>query len=109
VGIPEISMRPTSAAALAAASLVVLALPAAAQTAAPTAGQARQTAPRQPAAAPGTAQVAGTPGTGGTRTVDVRSPDVEASIKRAQKAADDRAKAWDAKMKRTMGSICGGC
>lgn len=89
-------MRPILAAAL----VIATALPAAAQPAA-----------RKPAAAPkpATAEVAGTPGTPGTRTVDARSPEIEASMQRAQKAADDRAKAWDAKMKRTMGSICSGC
>ncbi|MDP4023429.1 hypothetical protein Q8W71_12395 [Methylobacterium sp. NEAU 140] len=33
----------------------------------------------------------------------------EAAMIKAQKAAEARSKAWDAKMRRTMGSICHGC
>jgi hypothetical protein len=33
----------------------------------------------------------------------------EAEMAKAQKAAEARSKAWDAKMRHTMGSICHGC
>lgn len=33
----------------------------------------------------------------------------QAQMQKAQRAARDRDKAWDAKMNRTMGSICKGC
>ncbi|MCJ2098547.1 hypothetical protein [Methylobacterium sp. E-046] len=46
------------------------------------------------------------PGTGAAlppRTVN------EAEMIKAQKAAEARSKAWDSKMRNTMGSICHGC
>lgn len=73
------------------------------------------TSPSQPASGPALRQpaarpVAGMPAVVPARTAEARSTaDVEAAMKRAQKTADDRAKAWDAKMRRTMGSICSGC
>jgi hypothetical protein len=106
------------------AAALVLATPALAQQPAPAPGAAvpgaqapaaRATAARPAAGRAATTQVSGTPGTGGTRTVETGpSPiravaEVEVAMKRAQKAADDRAAAWDSKMKRTMGSICSGC
>ena len=33
----------------------------------------------------------------------------EAEMVKAQKAAEARSKAWDGRMRRTMGSICNGC
>lgn len=33
----------------------------------------------------------------------------QADMLKAQKQADERNKAWDSKMKKTMGSICSGC
>ena len=33
----------------------------------------------------------------------------EAAMIKAQKAAEDRSKAWDSKMHKTMGTICNGC
>lgn len=36
-------------------------------------------------------------------------PATEADMLKAQKAAEARSKAWDAKMHRTMSSICHGC
>ena len=32
-----------------------------------------------------------------------------AAMQKAQKAAEDRSKAWDSKMHKTMGTICNGC
>ena len=46
---------------------------------------------------------AGTPATGMPRPVN------EAEMIKAQKAAEARSKAWDSKMRNTMGSICHGC
>ncbi|GEP01417.1 hypothetical protein [Methylobacterium haplocladii] len=36
-------------------------------------------------------------------------PSVAEEMSKAQKAADTRNKAWDSKMRKTMGSICSGC
>lgn len=36
-------------------------------------------------------------------------PGTEAEMLKAQRAAAERDKAWDAKMRRTLGSICTGC
>lgn len=36
-------------------------------------------------------------------------PSTEADMLKAQKAAETRNKAWDARMRKTMGSICTGC
>jgi hypothetical protein len=36
-------------------------------------------------------------------------PSVADEMAKAQKAADTRNKAWDSKMRKTMGSICSGC
>ena len=36
-------------------------------------------------------------------------PVSQAEMVKAQKAAEARSKAWDGKMRRTMGSICNGC
>ncbi|MCJ2072865.1 hypothetical protein MKK75_29415 [Methylobacterium sp. J-030] len=47
--------------------------------------------------------VAGAPAAGTPRPVN------EAEMIKAQKAAEARSKAWDSKMRNTMGSICHGC
>lgn len=36
-------------------------------------------------------------------------PSIADEMAKAQKAADTRNKAWDSKMRKTMGSICSGC
>ncbi len=36
-------------------------------------------------------------------------PTTEMEMLKAQKAAEERNKAWDSKMRRTMGTICNGC
>ncbi len=46
------------------------------------------------------------PGLGGSAPL---RPDLETDMLKAQKAAEERNKAWDAKMRRTMGTICNGC
>ncbi|WP_342109823.1 hypothetical protein [Methylobacterium sp. SI9] len=48
------------------------------------------------------------PGTGMPVTGTPR-PVNEAEMVKAQKAAEARSKAWDSKMRNTMGSICHGC
>ncbi|WP_331311645.1 hypothetical protein [Methylobacterium oryzae] len=48
--------------------------------------------------APGNAAVTGLP-----------QPVNQAEMIKAQKAAEARSKAWDSKMRHTMGSICHGC
>ncbi|MGH1573269.1 hypothetical protein ACRAWG_24650 [Methylobacterium sp. P31] len=45
---------------------------------------------------------------GNTPALSQRSVN-EAEMAKAQKAAEARSKAWDAKMRHTMGSICHGC
>lgn len=76
-------------------------------------------------ASPGLSQVAGErPATPTGRTVTATgqtkppapgaaqgqiSPASQEQMLKAQRAARDRDKAWDAKMNKTMGSICKGC
>ncbi|GLS42394.1 hypothetical protein [Methylobacterium brachythecii] len=51
------------------------------------------------------------PPTGRPAAADRRSSEssVAADMLKAQKASAAREKAWDSKMRRTMGSICSGC
>ncbi len=51
-----------------------------------------------------TGRVMPPPGSPGTL-----KPSVADEMAKAQKAADTRNKAWDSKMRKTMGSICSGC
>ena len=44
-----------------------------------------------------------------SRSSAAMKPSVEAEMMKAQKSAETRNKAWDAKMRRTMGTICTGC
>ena len=46
---------------------------------------------------------------GGTAVDREPQPVNEAEMIKAQKAAEARSKAWDSKMRHTMGSICHGC
>ncbi|WP_457105175.1 hypothetical protein [Methylobacterium sp. P5_C11] len=46
---------------------------------------------------------------GGTAATGMPQPVNQAEMIRAQKAAEARSKAWDSKMRHTMGSICHGC
>ena len=48
------------------------------------------------------------PAAGRERTSNVASG-TEAAMLKAQKAAEERNKAWDTKMRRTMSTICNGC
>jgi hypothetical protein len=45
----------------------------------------------------------------GTAAAGTPRPVNEAEMLKAQKAAEARSKAWDTKMRHTMGSICHGC
>lgn len=45
----------------------------------------------------------------GTPPAAIPRPVNEAEMIKAQKAAEARSKAWDSKMRNTMGSICHGC
>ena len=56
-----------------------------------------QTKPPTPAAVPSSA------------SAPLPKPATEAAMVKAQKEAEARSKAWDGKMRRTMGSICNGC
>lgn len=67
---------------------------------------------RDPAlTAPGGRRIAATGQTKppGTAAAGLPRPINEAEMIKAQKAAEARSKAWDAKMRHTMGSICHGC
>jgi len=67
---------------------------------------------RDPAlTAPGGRRIAATGQTKppGTAATGLPRPINEAEMIKAQKAAEARSKAWDAKMRNTMGSICHGC
>ncbi|AIQ89899.1 MAG: hypothetical protein CL858_29340 [Cupriavidus sp.] len=46
---------------------------------------------------------------GGTAATGLPQPVNQAEMIKAQKAAEARSKAWDSKMRHTMGSICQGC
>jgi hypothetical protein len=71
-------------------------------------GSAPSTVPaRDPAlTAPGGRRIAKPPG---AAAAGLPRPINEAEMIKAQKAAEARSKAWDAKMRHTMGSICHGC
>ncbi|MGT2479797.1 hypothetical protein ACU4GR_14925 [Methylobacterium oryzae CBMB20] len=58
----------------------------------------RRVTPMGQTKAPGNAAVTGLP-----------QPVNQAEMIKAQKAAEARSKAWDSKMRHTMGSICHGC
>jgi hypothetical protein len=87
--------------------------PALAQSPAP--GAAPGAAPaRDPAlTAPGGRRITATgqtkPPGGAAGATGLPRPVNEAEMIKAQKAAEARSKAWDAKMRHTMGSICHGC
>ncbi|MDP4005204.1 hypothetical protein [Methylobacterium sp. NEAU K] len=49
------------------------------------------------------------PGAAGPAATGSPKPINEAEMIKAQKAAEARSKAWDSKMRSTMGSICHGC
>ena len=49
------------------------------------------------------------PPTNGRGTPALLKASTQADMLKAQKQAEERNKAWDAKMKKTMGSICSGC
>jgi hypothetical protein len=76
-------------------------------------GGAPSTVPaRDPAlTAPGGRRIAATGQTKppGAAAAGLPRPINEAEMIKAQKAAEARSKAWDAKMRHTMGSICHGC
>jgi hypothetical protein len=46
---------------------------------------------------------------GSTAATGMPQPVNQAEMIKAQKAAEARSKAWDSKMRHTMGSICHGC
>ncbi|MBE7249688.1 MAG: hypothetical protein INR63_32545, partial [Actinomycetospora chiangmaiensis] len=90
-------------------SLLLGAAPALAQGPAPNAGSAASPAPAGPIV--GGRRVTPTGQTkppGATAALPPRSVN-EAEMIKAQKAAEARSKAWDSKMRNTMGSICHGC
>ncbi|MBE7249158.1 MAG: hypothetical protein INR63_29820 [Actinomycetospora chiangmaiensis] len=58
----------------------------------------RRVTPMSQTKAPGNAAATGLP-----------QPVSQAEMIKAQKAAEARSKAWDSKMRHTMGSICHGC
>ncbi|MGU3540720.1 hypothetical protein [Methylobacterium sp. A54F] len=66
-----------------------------------------------PAAAPGAPKATrATTATGTTKPPSGGAPmrpEAEAAMQKAQKAAAARDKAWDARMRTTLGSICRGC
>ncbi|KQS84928.1 MULTISPECIES: hypothetical protein [Methylobacterium] len=47
--------------------------------------------------------------TGNAAATGLPQPVSQAEMIKAQKAAEARSKAWDSKMRHTMGSICHGC
>ncbi len=85
----------------------------------PEAAPARAIGRRQPRLLDGTGDPAGKaaatkpnlaePGAGKKAKADAAKPDAAESLRKAQAATAARDKAWDARMKRTLGSICQGC
>lgn len=49
------------------------------------------------------------PTSGRTPPAEAPKSSLQADMLKAQKAAEERNKAWDTKMRKTMGSICSGC
>ena len=64
---------------------------------------------KAPRSVTGTGQTKPPGGAGGTAAASLPKPATEAAMIKAQKAAEARSKAWDTKMRSTMGSICSGC
>ena len=90
-------------------SLLLGAAPALAQGPAPNPGPAVSPAPTGPIV--GGRRITATGQTkppGAAAALPPRSVN-EAEMMKAQKAAEARSKAWDSKMRNTMGSICHGC
>jgi hypothetical protein len=83
------------------------AAPALAQSPVPAPNPAASPAPSGPIV--GGRRVAPTGQTKPSDATGMPRPVNEAEMIKAQKAAAARSKAWDAKMRNTMGSICHGC
>ncbi|SDA11207.1 hypothetical protein SAMN02799622_00550 [Methylobacterium sp. UNC378MF] len=90
--------------------LLLGAAPALAQSPAPGAGPGPAAGPTGPIVGgrrvPPTGQ---TKPPGGAAATGMPQPVNQAEMIKAQKAAEARSKAWDSKMRHTMGSICHGC
>jgi hypothetical protein len=90
-------------------SLLLGVAPALAQTPAPSPGAGASSTPAGPIVGGRRVPPSGQAKPSGTATSLMPQPVNQAEMIKAQKAAEARSKAWDAKTRHTMGSICHGC